>query len=258
MIKVIGDAEYNMMPCLGLEDRYLISDCGKVYSLRSKRFMKIHNDRKGYEVVGLSRDKVDFNKKVHRLVYEAFKGKIPDGLQINHINCIKDDNRLHNLEVVTPLENVRHALKNNLKPVMACENHASAKLKNKDVRVIKTLLKEGFRTKEIAKMFKVRDAYIRDIRGGRTWVNIETPATPSPQDYIGMRGVFYNNTGSITFGRLNAVFSEGINLYYTGDLDGDEQMYQYFIPCETTSTDVSDLTPNKCFTLGPNGVVTSE
>jgi hypothetical protein len=45
---------------------------------------------------------------VHRLVWEYFNGPIPKGLTVNHINGIKTDNRLENLEVVTQAENNLH------------------------------------------------------------------------------------------------------------------------------------------------------
>ena len=45
----------------------------------------------------------------HRLIWEAMHGPIPETLQINHINGIKDDNRLINLELVSPSENAIHA-----------------------------------------------------------------------------------------------------------------------------------------------------
>ena len=47
---------------------------------------------------------------VHRLVMAAFVGE--SDLQVNHINEIKTDNRLHNLEYVTPAENCNHGTRN--------------------------------------------------------------------------------------------------------------------------------------------------
>lgn len=46
----------------------------------------------------------------HRLIWESVHGPIPSGMQINHINGVKADNRIANLELVTPAENVHHAL----------------------------------------------------------------------------------------------------------------------------------------------------
>lgn len=45
---------------------------------------------------------------VHRLVLLAWTGK--SDLQVNHKNCNKQDNRIENLEYVTQLENMRHAV----------------------------------------------------------------------------------------------------------------------------------------------------
>jgi hypothetical protein len=45
----------------------------------------------------------------HRMIWESVHGPIPDGMQINHINGVKTDNRLANLELATPSENLLHA-----------------------------------------------------------------------------------------------------------------------------------------------------
>ena len=47
---------------------------------------------------------------VHRLVWETFNGVIPDGYQIDHINTIRDDNRLENLRCVTRKDNMNNPL----------------------------------------------------------------------------------------------------------------------------------------------------
>lgn len=46
--------------------------------------------------------------RVHRLVYEAFYVRIPKGMQVNHINEVKSDNRLENLNLMTPKENCNY------------------------------------------------------------------------------------------------------------------------------------------------------
>ena len=52
---------------------------------------------------------------LHRVVWEACVGAIPAGLVINHKNGCKTDNRLRNLEVVTPSANNVHALETGLR-----------------------------------------------------------------------------------------------------------------------------------------------
>lgn len=52
-----------------------------------------------------------FNKLEHRLVMEYFVGGKDAHKQINHINGIKTDNRLSNLEYCTPSQNIVHAYK---------------------------------------------------------------------------------------------------------------------------------------------------
>lgn len=45
---------------------------------------------------------------IHRLVYEAWIGNIPNGYDIDHINGIKTDNRVSNLRAVLRSENLKH------------------------------------------------------------------------------------------------------------------------------------------------------
>lgn len=80
-------------------DKYVLCN-GIVY-----RKIKFTDNHIGYLSVGLTNNEGQRNFYVHRLVYMTFVGTIPDGMQINHINHNKSDNRFENLEVVTVSEN---------------------------------------------------------------------------------------------------------------------------------------------------------
>lgn len=98
---------YNTVEFRKLEnyDNYFIYEDGRVFSLISNKYLKFSN-KTGYSKVGiLNNDNKQKTHFVHRLVYQAFKGKIPEKYQVDHINGIRDDNRLINLRLLTPKEN---------------------------------------------------------------------------------------------------------------------------------------------------------
>src|SRR3990167_9776089 len=62
----------------------------------------VHTDQWGYKhlLVHPERKKGHRYRPEHRLVWEAANGPIPKGHVVHHINGVKDDNRLENLEVM--------------------------------------------------------------------------------------------------------------------------------------------------------------
>lgn len=90
-------------PAPGFPD-YLVSSKGRIKSLLSRRLLKQSLDGYGYPQIGLRISGQLKVVKVHRLVMLAF-GR----LQVNHINGIKTDNRIKNLEFVTASQNMKHA-----------------------------------------------------------------------------------------------------------------------------------------------------
>lgn len=96
----------------GWEGIYEVSNDGRVRRLTEKKPTMLNT---GYLYVGLYDKPRKEMKSVHRIVAETFIPN-PDGkTEVNHINGDKTDNRIENLEWVTPKENTNHAIANGLK-----------------------------------------------------------------------------------------------------------------------------------------------
>ena len=94
----------------GYEGKYQVSSEGRVRSLNYNntnevKELKLDKRLDGYVYAGLSRcDKVKFYR-VHRLVAQAFIPNLENKPYTDHINGIRDDNRVENLRWCSPQEN---------------------------------------------------------------------------------------------------------------------------------------------------------
>ena len=92
---------------------YSITEDGRVFSHNVNRFIAPFNS-KGYLRVSLLSENKSKKYLVHRLVAECFIPNIEDKPQVNHINGIKTDNRIDNLEWCNNSENVKHGYRTGL------------------------------------------------------------------------------------------------------------------------------------------------
>jgi len=92
----------------GYEGLYQVSNFGNIKSFKYKqpRILKPKNNR-GYKAVSLLKDAKLKNVLIHQLVAIAFMNHTPNRYKIviDHINDDKSDNRLENLQIITPREN---------------------------------------------------------------------------------------------------------------------------------------------------------
>lgn len=169
----------------GYEGIYQASSLGRVRSLdrviehphtgstrlRGKVLIQAPNGR-GYLKVTLSRDNVKAQRTAHRLVLEAFVGPAPDGMECNHRNGNKTDNRLSNLHWVTASENSRHALRTGLASGKSGEDNGNAKLSPEIAEMIRKIYAlNQFTMEEIGLMWGVSHQAIRDVVRGKRWAN---------------------------------------------------------------------------------------
>lgn len=91
-------------------DDYLVSDEGYVLSKRGKP-LKYSLNHRGYCIIQIMINGKRKGISVHTAVARTFMPEdYKEGLQVNHIDGNKRNNKLSNLEYTTPLENVRHCI----------------------------------------------------------------------------------------------------------------------------------------------------
>ena len=87
---------------------YSVSDQGNVRNDKTGRILKGGLDKDGYPQVILCKNRSRVNRKVHRLVAEAFIPNPDNKPQVNHIDGNKQNNAASNLEFCTNQENQTH------------------------------------------------------------------------------------------------------------------------------------------------------
>lgn len=156
---------------------YEVSDTGLVRSIsrvdrcgtfKKGRILKAYVAPNGYELVGLHYDRLVKTYSVHRLVARAFLGE--SNLQVNHKDGDKRNNRLDNLEYVTPQQNIKHSVDAGLRKSRRGELGAGAKLNRSQVDEIRHLVTQTvIKRSDIAALYGVSPRTIYDISRNKSW-----------------------------------------------------------------------------------------
>ena len=179
------------VPMPGFESDYHLSDAGRVRRISSGRggvpgrILSAPPDGRGYPRLKL-RDRASgarVDVKVHRLVAAAFIGPCPAGLDVNHINGVKTDNRAANLEYVTRSENLLHAWR--VTKAARCTAATAAKRETtrreaglgrkvsaEQVRAIRARIAAGEARERVASAYGITPSNVTAIARRKTWRHV--------------------------------------------------------------------------------------
>lgn len=165
---------------------YFITQDGRVYSEKRKKWLKI-SLIDGYTYAYLCFQNKGKPIAIHRLVAQAYIPNPENKPCVNHINGIKSDNRIENLEWVTYSENNLHAYKTGLKMPVKHSNKTKKKMSRmrtgecnpgskitwEDVRGIREKYNQGCSRKDLSKFYNISLSTVRSIVNLKTWKEID-------------------------------------------------------------------------------------
>jgi len=164
----------------GYENYAVSSDgrvaCLKMYRKQTPFVMRLYCNKDGYFRIGLYAAKRRKEHNVARLVLTAFRAPAPSvKSEADHLNCIRGDNRIENLQWVSGHENLR--LKMVRGTAARGSKQGASKLKEKDIEFIRANYVrcgkgDAWNLKNLAKRFDVHFSTIAYVTSGKHWKHV--------------------------------------------------------------------------------------
>lgn len=163
----IGTEREEWRPVVGTDGKYEVSSLGRVRNAKTGKVCVASVSDRGY--LRLHRRSIHGTSRVHRMVAIAFLGPVPPGMEVNHINGNKADNRVVNLEYTSRSGNMKHGFKAGIIKRRLGEDRHQSKLKNHHVLYIRA---SDATASDLSKMLGVSKRTISAIRRRDTWKHI--------------------------------------------------------------------------------------
>jgi hypothetical protein len=168
LIKSITKEEFRYIK--NTNNKYLVSNFGRVFSLKSNRFLKSGIQKGGllHVNIPIGINNKFVSKKIHQLVLEEFVGIREDNIVVRHLNGIPSDNRLENLAYGTHKDNSNDGIR--LGETPKGTRNGRSKLNEEMVLSIRKLYETGIYTQKfLSEMFNVSRRHIGDIINRICW-----------------------------------------------------------------------------------------
>jgi hypothetical protein len=151
---------------------YYISNRGNLKNCKNK-IMSNSTNKRGYIVNRLNANGIYKNHYRHRLVATYFIINSENKLTVNHIDGIKTNNNVNNLEWATKKEQELHAFKTNLKSNKGIK-HSQNKLTEQEVfEIYKIMKSETMTGRAVAKKFNISVGVVFNIKHRRIWKHLD-------------------------------------------------------------------------------------
>jgi NUMOD4 motif len=177
-LRKLEDEDWRVLP--ESNGRYLVSNYGRIksfsYNKKDGQIMKCY-EIKGYKIVPVNLNKLRYKFYVHKLVAQIWIPKPSDEhIFVTHLDGNLKNNHVSNLEWHTKnsiKEKHRELIKLKTGSYKRSRNINHSKLKERDIKLLKTMLQKGLSQSIIAKMFCISGMQVSRIKRGENWGHVQ-------------------------------------------------------------------------------------
>lgn len=227
---------------IALSSGYIIADIenGKVFGTRGPGGVKLDkpielhgSNVNGYTVYSIHVDGVKKQVRAHRVIWIAAHGAIPEGMVVDHINSDKTDNRISNLQLLTPQQNSTKAREDGR--YLVGENNPQTKISDREKRALYFLYWNTDKPYSYyAKKFGISDSRAQQIIHEHQWGEIDQISEWTYTDHVFWSDV--RNTHAVINGKEPKEYSEKQMQSWYNKLHTDTAEYRLWgngiaLPC---------------------------
>lgn len=160
----------------GYEGRYAVTREGRLWSHPGFKkpggwiVGKVSKD--GYRYVCVRKDGQAQTLRVSAVVLETFVCPRPEGHEADHINNVRNDDRLVNLRWLTRKENVGRIWSQGRRTMRGTNNSHSFLSEQDVLQIRRTYARGGVSYKNLALQLGLKKSHVADICSRRTWSHI--------------------------------------------------------------------------------------